>query len=347
MENDDTPKGGDSLSIDQAAAAFVKATTKEADPGQSEVETETASDDTTDEELPEGDESASEEDDGAAEDEGQADETEDDEEPDTERGRYVAHNGRVKLPDGSESTVADLIQGNLRDRDYRQKTMESAEVKKTFETRSAALEASQQRADQMIEYNISLVKSVIPPEPDPTKANPASPNYDPAGYQAEEVAYRQWAQHLSYLESQQTQAQQERAKKATETEKETADREWGTLVEKLPHLKDTKRVDPFVADLKKYATETYGFKPEEMKAIALDHRLALALNDAIKWNKLQASKANVQKKVEGRPPVQKGGKRLNPSESRARAGTDAMNRLKQSGSVEDAAAAYIATRKTG
>src|SRR6185369_8912816 len=108
---------------------------------------------------------------------------------------------------------------------------------------------------------------------------------------------------------------------------------------------DAKRVDTFVGDLRKYATDTYGFKPEEMKAIALDHRLALALNDAIKWNKLQASKANVQKKVEGRPPVQKGGKRLNPAESQARRATDAIARAQQSGRLEDVAAAYHASRK--
>lgn len=344
MEND-APQGSESLTIDQAAAAYSKAMApKEVQPDQSKGAEQEPSDDTTDEELPEGDEPQSEEDDGETAEDDQAEDGED-VKPESEQGRFVADNAKVRLPDGTVTTIAELKSGSLRNADYTRKTQEVSEQRKAVEAQSEALKASQQQIEQMREYNIALVKSIIPPEPDPQKANPASPNYDPAGYQAEEVAYRQWAQHLAYLESQQTQAQQERAKKATETEKETADREWNTLVEKLPHLKDAKRVDPFVADLRKYATETYGFKPEEMKAIALDHRLALALNDAIKWNKLQASKANVQKKVEGRPPVQKGGKRLNPAEAQARRATDAMTRLKETGRLDDAVAALLATRK--
>jgi hypothetical protein len=341
MEND-APEGSESLTLDQAAAAYAKATAPAVETDHAEHEAEAPSDDTTDEEL-QAEESAGEEDDGEPAEEDQAEE--DDEEPQSEQGRFVADNARVKLPDGTFTTVAELKQGSLRNADYTRKTQEVSEQRKAVESQSERLTASEKQLEQMREYNISPIKSIIPPEPDPTKADPRSPNYDPAGYQAEEVAYKQWAQHLAYLESQQTQAQQERAKKATETEKETADKEWATLVEKLPHLKDAKRVDPFVTDLRKYATETYGFKPEEMKAIALDHRLALALNDAIKWNKLQASKATVQKKVEGRPPVQKGGKRLNPSEHRARAASDATNRLKETGRLDDAVTAYLATQQ--
>ena len=341
MEND-APEGSESLTIDQAAAAYTKATETAVETDHVEPDAEAQSDDTTDEEL-QAEESAGEDDDGEPAEEDQAEE--DDDEPQSEQGRFVADNARVKLPDGTFTTVAELKQGSLRNADYTRKTQEVSEQRKAVESQSEALKASMQQLEQMREYNISLVKSIIPPEPDPNKANPASPNYDPAGYQAEQVAYGEWAKHLAYLESQQTQAQQERTKKAAETEKETADKEWATLIEKLPHLKDGKRVDSFVGDLKKYATETYGFKPDEMKAIALDHRLALALNDAIKWNKLQASKATVQKKVEGRPSVIKGGKRLNPSEHQARRATDAMNRLKDTGRLDDAVAALLATQK--
>lgn len=343
MEND-SPQAGEALTIDQAAAAFVKATSTPAvsdDHAKDEVETQ--GDDTTDDEL-QADESAGEEDDGDTAKEDQAEDGED--EPESEQGRFVADNARVKLPDGTFTTVAELKQGSLRNADYTRKTQEVSEQRKAVETQSERLTASEKRSEEMTAYNIALIKSIIPPEPDPTKADPRHANYDPAGYQADQVAYSEWAKHLAYLEGQQTAAQKERASKATETEKETADREWATLTEKLPHLKDSKRVDQFVADIKK-AGEFLGYTPAEMKVVALDHRHALALDIVNKWNKLQASKATVAKKVEGRPPVQKGGKRLNPSEVRARASTDAMSRLKETGSEADAAAAYLANRKTG
>jgi hypothetical protein len=82
-----------------------------------------------------------------------------------------------------------------------------------------------------------------------------------------------------------------------------------------------------------------------MKAVALNHVYAVIADKARRWDKLQASKANVQKKVEGRPPVQKGGKRLNPSEAKARQATDAMTRLGNTGRLDDAVAAYLATQK--
>ena len=141
MENDDTlPEGGETLSIDEAAAAYVKSQTKAADTGQAEVEDEDTGEN-ADDELQASDEDEGEAENGEADDEGQAeDETED--EPDSDQGRYVAKNGKVKLEDGSTVTVDELIKGNLRDRDYRQKTMEAAEVKKTFSDQSEALEAS-------------------------------------------------------------------------------------------------------------------------------------------------------------------------------------------------------------
>jgi hypothetical protein len=344
----DTPTGGESLSIEQAAAAFVKASTPdEADTSQSEVEDEDEAA-TTDDELQASDEDVSEETDGETDDEeGQAEETDDAEEPETEGGRIVAHDGRVKLPDGSWSTVGELIQGNLRDRDYRQKTMEAAEVRKAAEAQSAAIKASEEQLNQMREYNISLIKSILPPQPDPSKADPRSPNYDPAGYQAEQVAFQQWASHLQHLEAEQQRANEARQ---AETAKQTEERlktEWNTALEKLPELKDPKKLESFGKDTMKYGVEAYYYTPQELANIHHDHRQLLVLKDAIAWRKLQASKATVQKKVEGRPPITKGGNRLTTGGKNARKATDAITKARASGDINDVTAAFIASLNKG
>jgi hypothetical protein len=57
---------------------------------------------------------------------------------------YVAPEAKVKLPDGSEATVDDLIKGNLRDRDYRQKTQALATERET--SRPRLLKSSSRKA---------------------------------------------------------------------------------------------------------------------------------------------------------------------------------------------------------
>lgn len=343
MDNDTVPSGGETLSLDEAAKAYAAVTQTKEPQGQPDPE-DTGEDTAGDTDELEADAEGDAEDDGEPETEGQPEDDEDDEEPESEKGRYVAHNGRVKLPDGSESTIADLIAGNMKDRDYRQKTMAHAEDVKSFKAQSEALKASQQQIDQQREYVASLVKSIIGTPPDPSLVDPASPNYDPAKYQTDEVRYRSWAQHLTYLESEQQRLQQERQ---AQTETQTQDRvnkEWAAALDKLPELKDPKKLDSFGKDTLKFGAE-YGYTPQELATIHHDHRQLLVMKDAMAWRKLQSSKDKVQKKIENRPPVQKGGKRLNPNETRARAVSDATSRLQQTGRLDDAVAAYLATQK--
>ncbi len=339
MEND-TETGGESLSIDQAAQAFAKATApKEAPTSQSgEAELEQAE---TDDELQAAEDVASETDDGETADEGQAAD-EDGEEQDSDQGRFVASNGKVKLPDGTVSTVAELIQGNLRDRDYRQKTMKHAEDVRSFTAQSAAIKERETQLEQQSKYVTDLLRAIVPAAPSPELLRT-----DPVAYMEAEASHKQWVQHLQYLDSQQQKAQKDREAEAAKTESETTQREWEALLKAVPSFKDEAKVRAFAEDAKKFGAE-YGFSPDEVRrAVLLDHRQAVVLRKAIAWDKLQASKATLAKKVEGRPPVQRGGKRLSPGESQARLANDALADLKKSGSVQDAARAYLATRKTG
>jgi hypothetical protein len=336
----DTDTGGEGLSIDEAVAAYTKATAPEAAPSQAETEDDELSDTTTDDELQEPDEGEGDEGDGETDDEGQADDEQDVEEPETEKGRYVAHNGRVKLPDGSESTIADLIQGNLRDRDYRQKTMAHAEAVKTFTSQSEAVTQKEKQIAEQATYVADLIRTIVPTAPDPEMLKT-----DPMGYIAQEASHKQWVAHLTYLDQQRQQATEASQAETSKVTQERAQQEWATLLEKVPALKDQKRAAAWFGDIETYA-KSEGYTVEELQAaIRQDHRQAVTLRKAALWDKLQASKTNVPKKIEGRPPVQRGGKRLNSTERSSRTANEAFTRLKSSGSVEDAAAAYLASRK--
>jgi len=338
MDNEiDASNGGESLTLDQAAAAYVKATAEPVSNDQGNPEEHDESDTLADEEL-QADE-AGEETDGepASEDDP---EQEAEQEPETSGGRFAADNANVRLSDGSIIPVSELKAGYLKGGDATRKWQEAADLRKASEAQSATLKASQQQLEQREAYVTQLLRAIIPSEPDPSLLQS-----DPLKYMTDKANYEAWGKHLAYLDQQSQTSLKEKADQAAKDERDKIDAEWNALTGKLTHLKDATKVDAFVADLRK-AGATYGFAPDELKTVALDHRLALALNDASKWQKLQASKATVAKKVENRPPVTKGGKRASPQEQRARSVNDAMKNLQQTGRLDDAVAAYLATQQS-
>jgi len=334
---DDTEAGGDDLSVEQAANAFVKANqtgTGDGQPGAEEADQgEQADDELQDSEQDEGEEAE-----GEPDDEGQADE-EDGEEPDSQ-GRFVSSNGKVKLPDGTVSTVADLIQGNLRDRDYRQKTMQASEERRALEQQSSALKASEQQVRQRAEYLDQLLKAFAPQPPDTQLLQD-----DPIAFLSAKENYERMVGVHNYVQQQLQQGRQQTEQHTAKERNEKAAKEWETLQDKLPELRTPAKAEAFATNLAKTGS-AYGFSQEELAgALPYDHRFALVLRDADRWRKLQANKPKAVQQVQGRPPVQKSGKRLTPDAQKARKAEDAIKRLKSSGTVEDATAAYLASMK--
>ncbi len=334
----DTSTGGGEMSLDEAASAYAKVTSTEA-AGNGQAEDEDAEEGETTDDLPDPD-GEGEEEGEPTDDEGQADDDEQDDEPDSDQGRFVAANAKYRLPDGSVATIAELAQGNLRDRDYRQKTMELAEQRRSTESQSSLIAQQEQHLAQQRDYVASLIQSIMPQEPDPALAQT-----DPYGYTTQKAQFDAWQRHSYYLASEQSAAQQRTSEEARQAKIDRQKSEWEALITKAPALKDETRLNGFVKDLKSHGPE-YGFSVEEMgEALAMDHRNALVMRDAIAWRKLQASKPKAQSKTEGRPPIQKSGKRLSSDAQSARSKSVAMDRLKESGSVNDAVAAYLAQQK--
>lgn len=329
------------LSISEAASAYAGTMTEEEpDEGQTETEIDPTGDDEAEDDALSADEADGDEDEGDTEDEGQAED--DSAEPESDQGRYVAGNGKVRLPDGSTATVADLIAGNLRDRDYRQKTMALSEEKKTFETQSQTVKQRETQVNEQADYMVNLLKSIVPPPPDI-----ALLQTDPAGYITQEAHHKQWMQHLQYLDEQKQLGIQQSQAEAQTKETERRASEFNSLLEAVPAFKDGKRLDAFADDVMKFGATVYKFSPDELRAVAMDHRQAIVLRDAIAWRKLQANKTKAVAKVDGRPPVLKGGTRLDPTRAKARDTRVAMDRLEQSGSVKDGIAALLALEGKG
>lgn len=340
-ENDAQP-GADGMSMDDAIKGFVASQSKAAPTGQAEDQPEEDEPD-TDDELPEGDEPDGEE---AEEPETEGQAEDDNEDAESDHGRFVSPNGKVKLPDGSIVPVAELIQRNLMDRDYRQKTMALSDERRVVESQSSALKEQQQRIEEQAELVMSLLQAKIPPMPDIAMTDPSSPTFDPVGYNHKRALHEAAVADLQKLQQQKQLATQQSQAEALEERKKKADAEWTKLLAKAPELSDEKRLAAFVSDIKTFGPK-YELNEDEVRSVALDHRLALILRKAIAYDKLQTAKPKVAAKVEGRPPITKSGKRLSPDVQRSKQAGAAMDRLKQSGRAEDAVAAYLAKLNKG
>lgn len=342
------------LSISEAVAAYTQ-TTKEADSGQSDDEPgEEGEPLETNDETHEGDEEGDEQPD----DEGQPDDEEGDEETETEEGeeaeevgggRFAGDDAKVRLPDGSVLTIAQLKSGNLMDRDYRQKTMALSEEKKAFDSQFQAVEQTKQQLAEQQDYMSKLLQSLMPPPPQRPTASVLADPIARLQYQEQKEAYDDFVQHLQYIQQQQEGSKQELTAKQQAEQQGRIQNEFAALVEKAPELKDQSKLQAFEADL--IATgAAYGFTREDIAAqVPHDHRMALVLRDAMAWRKLQSSKTKVQDKSPApqRPPVQKGGKRQSPGNIQAREARSAMDRLDKTGSLRDGIAAALALQKKG
>lgn len=340
---DDAP-----LSMSEAVAAYTATPTAE------EVQQDQSEEVTDEQESPDADDELLTTDPVGEEDEGDTDpDTEDqaeddeagesDDEIESDQGRFVSDNAKVRLADGTVTTIADLKAGSLKNADYTQKTQAVAEKERTLTVQSERVKQQEQQVTEQAAYVADLIRSIVPTAPDPELLKT-----DPMGYFQAEASFKQWTAHLEYLDQQKQKTAEAAQAEATEKAQQRAKAEWDALVSKVPALKDEKRAASWFGDIEAYATAE-GYTIDELKGvIARDHRQMVTLRKAALWDKLQANKAKAKTPTgEVRPPVQKGGKRDNPGAGKARVASAAMERLNQTGSVRDGVAALLATQSKG
>jgi hypothetical protein len=339
MEND-TGTGGEPLSIDEAVKVLINAEALEKE--HAEAGGEATNGDNPRETV----EDAPLDHDPERPAEGEPDEEESEEDEGGDADDELADDAKVQLDDGSVITIAELKKGHLRQADYTKKTQALAAERRTVEKAAAVSKERGGQVDQHAEYLSNVLLALLPPAPDRALGDPRSPHYDPAKFQALQAQHRQWSGHLNQIAQQRQRSEQQRQAE-TGTERSTRlEGEMGRLTEKLPHLKDEKRLRAFVEDTQKYGAQ-YGFSPEEIAGAGIDHRQLVVLEKAIRWDRLEAQKARVATRIEGRPPVKTSGKRLSSEARRAREASGAMERLKSTGRLDDAVRALIATTPKG
>jgi hypothetical protein len=229
----------------------------------------------------------------------------------------------VKLPTGEAVPLAELKNGYMRDRDYRIKTTQVAETRKS-------LEAQANRVTQTVDVLADFLAKQIPPEPDP-----ALLYSDPQAHYRQRAIYDAAINQISALIELGAAPKQAVNSINSEARAEVIATENARLAERFPMTtKEQGRKEFFDRALK--AAAYVGMTPQDV-ANETDHRrLGIAYLASLGMEALEAKKT-AQKKVQGVPAVSPTKRQAATQGAVAMKGRqDAMKRLSSSGRLEDA-----------
>lgn len=230
-----------------------------------------------------------------------------------------------------EVTLDELKSGFSMEADYRQKTAQLAEQRR-------ALEAERQTYKQQLDQLVPQLQKA-------GQSKWANVNWqelarnDPAQYVALQAEYTAEMHSLAVARAEQQKIEQAQQQEMQKRHREYLAEQEKLLTEKIPALKDAEKAKTVKKAIAEYL-QTEGFAPEDVQNLA-DHRAAVIAWKAMQYDRAVKAKSKATEKVAAAPPVQKPGT-ARPASSAADKASLAINRLKKTGSVNDAAAAFRA-----
>jgi hypothetical protein len=312
-------------SIESAVEAILEQPKTEETEVEEEVENTEPETEEADEEEPESqDENEDEEEDDISED----NEDEDDAVPESQ-------SFTVKI-DGEEKAVTlDELKQGFSGQKFVQKGMqENAQARKqTEDVYNALLESRQQVTDLFQKLqNGGAARQPIKPDlamldTDPigyVEAN-ARFEHDMQAYQGEMQQYQQVAQDQLHAQNLALEAHR--------------NQEMSKLLEIMPDLKDPTKGKVMKEQMLAVGNE-YGYSPDEISTI-VDHRAIRVLEDARKYREIVAGKSKAVEKATHKKrtqPLKAGSKKVKSGAKEIR---NKQNRLKNSGSIDDAVALIL------
>ena len=300
MENTN-PQGSESLDVNQAASAFegMMGDSEEAEEGQTE---------------------------GQLEDQQETDEVEYEEEP---KPRY-----KVKAS-GEEVEVEldELIKGYQQGADYTKKSQALAEQRKALEAERQHLEYVKQER-QAYAQKLQALDSFLSQQNQGVNLDVLKET-DPIGYAVAVAEQSQREKQLAVVRNEQQRlAQQQQSEQQTSLQNHLR-QESEKLTSLIPELA-TPQGDAVRKQIRDYA-KSIGWSDQELSQL-YDSRAVVTLYNGMKYQQLQKSKPEVNKKLQAAPKMMRSGTSAPPTKSSS--DKQAMQRLRETGKVQDAAKAF-------
>jgi hypothetical protein len=305
MENTN-PQGSESLDVNQAASAFegMMGDSEEADNSQAEGQPEYQQET----------------------DEVEYSEEESEEQP---KPRY-----KVKAS-GEEVEVEldELIKGYQQGTDYTKKSQALAEQRKAIEAERSHLEYVKQER-QAYAQKLQALDSFLTQQHQGVDLEVLKET-DPIGYAVAVAEQSQREKQLAVVRNEQQRiAQQQQAEQQSQLQAHLRT-ESEKLVSLIPELA-TPQGDAVRKQIRDYA-KSVGWSDQELSSV-YDSRAVMTLYKAMKYEQLQKSKPELNKKLQSAPKMMRSGTSAPPT--RSSQDKQVMQRLRETGKVTDAAKAF-------
>ena len=303
MENTN-PQGSESLDVNQAASAFesLMGDSEEAEQGQAEEHSEEV--ETNDE----------------------VEYSEESEEP---KPRY-----KVKAS-GEEVEVEldELIKGYQQGADYTKKSQALAEQRKALEAERQHLEYVKQER-QAYAQKLQALDSFLSQQNQGVNLDVLKET-DPIGYAVAVAEQSQREKQLAVVRNEQQRLAQQQQSEQQASLQNHLRQESEKLTSLIPELA-TPQGDAVRKQIRDYA-KSIGWTDQELGQL-YDSRAVVTLYNGMKYQQLQKSKPEVNKKLQAAPKMMRSGTSAPPTKSSS--DKQAMQRLRETGKVSDAAKAF-------
>ncbi len=244
----------------------------------------------------------------------EAEEAAAEDETDEETGRYAVKVNGQEL----KVTLQELKEGYSREQDYRRKTSEIAEQRKTIEAKQAEYDGSLTALAQKLE----LVGAVLARQVgvDDVQLDKLAET-DPAAYLRAEREMKKRQAALQAVEAELEGVRKAQMAKAEESTKAFRKAEADRLAEVMPDFRhpDTE------PRLRKYLKDTYGIGDDVYDSVA-DHRFRILAEKARKFDAMKDKAALKDKEVKKTAKVLTGGATVNQQSQAMAKGFDALRK---------------------
>ena len=216
---------------------------------------------------------------------------------------------KVSTKDGSKATVADLLEGQLRDKDYRQKTMELAETRRQMEAQAAQyLGTLRQRADTVTSLE-AMMAHELQLDNQALDAMLKDEYTEPMAFERKKAERDKRVQILNALVYQRQVAQQQAQEAQASEAARWRQSQQELLIRAMPELKDGEKQAALQRQLSSYLGDL-GFSKQEVANYfggTWDHRHIQILHEAARYRVEKAASRQTVKKLAELPKVAKPG----------------------------------------
>ena len=239
--------------------------------------------------------------------------------------------------DGEEITVEELKRGNLRQRDYTRKTQELAETRRQMETQAQEIERERAQYAQMLPALQQRIEQSVEQEPDWDTLYEA----DPA---MAAKAERQWRKQneernaqLQAVQAEQQRLEQLRYQQQQQFEAQYVEQQREILPEVIPEWRDSKVAAKEASAIRDFLIGE-GFSEQDISGLTNATLVKLARKAMLYDRGQTRAKTAKQKPKQQASKTLKSGSRATQPRPKGQQ-QQALQRVRQSGRVQDAAAA--------